>query len=590
MFILGFILVFFSALYRQQRTLRRLADRQASEYVLTLSEDGLDIAYDGASGSLEWRKVAGIQRKGERLFIHLDTLQVIVVPLDRLPAPWTASALLAEVSALSGFAVKTHAPANAPEPAGSSHVRDWLRNLKAGATFFVSPTRADGHLTGSALQLILLFATSLTLNLIETRLRAGEGSTFNLAGVPHMLYFIPLILATAWLTARLAGDDRRALVGAVAMMSVLVAGRAIFSILGLIPANWWEMAGETGALLYWAFYVWMILASVVALIRSQSLDAGHRAAAFLAMMLVLVIPSWWLQQVNEDIWQPPFDNSAYAAWEARQARMTNEAVLYAQPELLSSALNAIRPGREGIPELFSISMGGHGSQDVFLREVVAVDQLMTTRFDTAGHNLLLVNNTNTMLTHPVASMTALRKALVIMGERMNLDEDVLMLFMTSHGASDFTFDLQLGPYQFDALTPETLKAALDEAKIRYRVIVVSACYSGGFVSRLADENTMVMSASRHDRNSHGCSHENEWTFFGRAMFDEALRESYSFESAFTAAKAAVDERERKESLKPSLPQIAVGENIRAALAAIEARLAQTEAADSPGSTRLSTDR
>ena len=46
------------------------------------------------------------------------------------------------------------------------------------------------------------------------------------------------------------------------------------------------------------------------------------------------------------------------------------------------------------------------------------------------------------------------------------------------------------------IAPETLRHALDEAGIQRRVVVVSACYSGGFVPALQDEHTLVITRGR----------------------------------------------------------------------------------------------
>ncbi|MGW8127377.1 MAG: C13 family peptidase [Stenotrophomonas sp.] len=45
--------------------------------------------------------------------------------------------------------------------------------------------------------------------------------------------------------------------------------------------------------------------------------------------------------------------------------------------------------------------------------------------------------------------------------------------------------LHTGPHQEDYLTPEDLAQLLEEAGIGNAVIVVSACYSGGFVPVLS---------------------------------------------------------------------------------------------------------
>ena len=72
--------------------------------------------------------------------------------------------------------------------------------------------------------------------------------------------------------------------------------------------------------------------------------------------------------------------------------------------------------------------------------------------------------------------------------------------------------------------------------------------------------------------SFGCSHENDFTYFGRAYFDQALRKTYSFADAYDAARTTVRKWETEEDLEPSLPQIFIGGAIRPKLAEIEERM------------------
>ena len=119
-----------------------------------------------------------------------------------------------------------------------------------------------------------------------------------------------------------------------------------------------------------------------------------------------------------------------------------------------------------------------------------------------------------------------------------------------------------------------LRVALDEAGVRNRVIVVSACYSGGWVGPLASDTTLVMTAADTEHTSYGCGRLSELTYFGRAVFDEQLRRTHSFEQAFAAAVPVIRQRE-EEVGKPdgfSNPQISVGEGLQPLLRALEARL------------------
>ena len=107
---------------------------------------------------------------------------------------------------------------------------------------------------------------------------------------------------------------------------------------------------------------------------------------------------------------------------------------------------------------------------------------------------------------------------------MDPEEDVLFLFLTSHGTKDGRLSIALYPSAGSRTSPPPeLRKMLDDAGIRNRVIVVSSCYSGTFVDALRDDDTLVMTASAKNRNSFGCSNEADFTYFGKAYFDEALR-------------------------------------------------------------------
>jgi hypothetical protein len=131
------------------------------------------------------------------------------------------------------------------------------------------------------------------------------------------------------------------------------------------------------------------------------------------------------------------------------------------------------------------------------------------------------------------------------------------------------------------LTPEQLRDALDDAGIRNRVLVVSACYSGGFLPALRDPDALVITAARHDRASFGCGSESVATYFGRAWMIEGLNRGISFIAAYDHATRRIAQRERIEDYESSLPQIAVGANIGKRLRAWQATLSEAPAVTFP---------
>ncbi len=88
------------------------------------------------------------------------------------------------------------------------------------------------------------------------------------------------------------------------------------------------------------------------------------------------------------------------------------------------------------------------------------------------------------------------------------------------------------PLDLDKITGPDIQKILAESAIQWKVIVISACYSGGFIESLKDDKTLVITAADATNASFGCSNDSEFTYFGKAYFDEALRKSYSFVEPF----------------------------------------------------------
>ena len=53
------------------------------------------------------------------------------------------------------------------------------------------------------------------------------------------------------------------------------------------------------------------------------------------------------------------------------------------------------------------------------------------------------------------------------------------------------------------LQADELSSVLAPLKNRHKNRVISSCYSGGFITALKDERTLIMTASRADRVSFG---------------------------------------------------------------------------------------
>jgi hypothetical protein len=241
----------------------------------------------------------------------------------------------------------------------------------------------------------------------------------------------------------------------------------------------------------------------------------------------------------------------------RQAGLAVESALLAQRRLLDEALAALAPGRRSVIDMYLLAVAGDGSQEVFRREADFVRAQFDERFGTSGRSIALVNSRSTVTSAPMATMLSIGEALTTIAARMNREEDILFLFLTSHGSPEHELALRQSHMTLRDLPARELGHLLKESGIRWKVIVVSACYSGGFIEPLRDDWTLIITAARHDRPSFGCADENDFTYFGRAFFKESLPASHSFQDAFAKADALVAQWEKKDQPKAerSLPQI-----------------------------------
>jgi hypothetical protein len=103
------------------------------------------------------------------------------------------------------------------------------------------------------------------------------------------------------------------------------------------------------------------------------------------------------------------------------------------------------------------------------------------------------------------------------------------------------------------LSPIDVASVLEREGIKNRVVIVSACHSGVFVGPLADENSVVLTASDADSVSFGCSNEREWTYFGDAFFNRSLKPGTDLEGAFASASKLIAEWEARDGLSSSKP-------------------------------------
>lgn len=412
---------------------------------------------------------------------------------------------------------------------------------------------------------------------------------FDAHGVPTLLADALLTLIAAWLLVEFA--HRRSIVwGAAAfLLAATIANEIVvhWPIEHLTAALDARDRPTFSTLLDLAGRAWwfVVLAAFARWLAPQRL---RRALAVAALAYAVSAATWWwlpaspllapLAATAKGALRLPLPSDDSGAGTAPAPDFDAEEVMFNQRALLDAALAKLKPHTPGATGLYVVAFAGDAEEDVFRNEAEYVERLFTQRFGAQGRVLVLENNSATVATRPLATWTNLHYALDAIARKMDPAEDILLLYLTTHGAEDHQLLVDLDPLPLDQIEPADLADALETTPaMRWKVIVVNACYSGGFIEPLRDDSTMVIASARADRTSFGCGADADITWFGKAFLVDALNRTTSLRAAFDLATQAVGKWEMEEHEEASEPQIATSPVIEAKLAEWQKQLPERPA-------------
>lgn len=481
-------------------------------------------------------------------------------------------------------------PADVPRASPDLHrpLRHWIADGLRAALFLKPRGTAPSPLPWQMLAVVLLMG-ALDLGLV--RLTVSGPAVFDLQAWLSNWWGTWLGVALAWWVLgrarRDAVDSAEHPPGGLAAFVILwllastPPAVVVQGLVGALSQGWVQWPIASSPYFFWGLYAvylaWSLATGLVLMARFAGW--GWRTWAFTVAMLGSAALNLW--QFQARVWQQ--DDSAEEAGQNRPRLVLSQQVFQAQEALWQRTAAGLAEQRPGVTDVYGLVFAPYAPEDVFLRESNLVADVLASRFDAQGRVIQLLNNAATTDRLPWATPLNLERAIDAIAAKMDRDNDVLVVYLTSHGASNFQLATSHWPLQTDPLTPGELRAALDKAGIRHRVIAVSACYSGGWTAPLASDDTLVMTAADATHTSYGCGRLSPLTFFGRAMFDEQLRRTHSFEKAFAAAVPVIQQREIEGGKTDgfSNPQISVGPAIAPVLRALEARLDALPAAAAP---------
>lgn len=423
------------------------------------------------------------------------------------------------------------------------------------------------------------------------RLAIDGPARFDLAAIHNGWLSTLLALGTCWMVVRGRGSSSSAPeTPSVATLFALLLAQQLWlsALLGLVYVAvvfWMPMPAsvDIDALLDSAWLtslVWFVLGALVLLWREAPRRLVVQSAVVvygaLSVALQLTTPEarFWIAGAESTADADSSSLAEASGHDGAAPQALSQELIEAQALTLPKSLDGLTPGRPGMVDLYAITFAPYADEDVFSREVTLVSELMRRRFDAQQRVVQLQNHASSVAELPWATPLNLKRAIQRVAAVMNREEDILFIHLTSHGARDGQLAASFEPLEVDSVTPQQLSTWLDEAGVRYRVLSISACYSGSWIAPLSGPGTLVMTAADADHTSYGCGSLSSLTFFGRAMYDEQLRLTHSFDEAFAAVRPVIEQREKEAGKTDgySNPQMTVGESIRGPLRSLQQRL------------------
>lgn len=436
-----------------------------------------------------------------------------------------------------------------------------FRLLRQGAALLRFRLLPYDAFSGSGVSLLALLAANIVLGIGWERFSVrGTPVDFNPSSLLAPLAFLLLYLLLIGISARQPRAALRLMLAFAACtlplsLLQLLAGELVFHVAPLPAAYAWPA--------WWAIMLLPTLWQALALGRHalSRLRFSAKATIFFMTAFIALSVTEALQGMQHSYWTP-----RYTQEEEDAPPITfDERLFFKQSTLLTTALSHLPAQRPGKRDVYILGVAGHGGQAVFDKEARLALATLSNRFDARG-TLLLANRPDPSGDTPLATRLGVSTALQFIGREMNPQEDLLIIYMSSHGSRQFAFQLDQQPVDFDSITPRWLADELDRAHIQRRIVIVSACYAGGYIAPLANDDSLIMTAADSKNTSFGCSDDAELTWFGRALLTDALPKAGDLEAAFPRLQSLIREWEKRENYTPSNPQLYVGKRIRTWLA------------------------
>ena len=532
---------------------------------MTLDSTGFHSVRAHTEGLVRWPQVVGVDATATHVFLWIDMVTAYVIPGRSLPAPFTTYTLAESARAFMAAAPATGVDDAAPAPvvpddaaalAGSLPVPPAPglpsvgQELVSVARLLVLKAMNPARFVGRDLSIFVLAAILFAAWTVLDPLTSADELEINWYYLPGLAWVAAGVLTLAWVLSRLSRPQvsyRQSLLLATGSLAIAI---LLFAIYRCLDESWVYLV-IAWAVIWGAAYFRRGLSALTGVVQRLAIVvAALGIFGFVTLSDALYVnPSVWFDAAN--------DESAGEAYVDTRTWERMEALQFAQQSRLDAELAQFAALPRQSPATWFVGFAGYGEQRVFAEEIALAAREMAGRYGSGDRSVLLVNDRRDTAKLPLASAPALQYTLRRLGAMMGPD-DVLFLSLSSHGSEDGSIGISNDGRAPADLKAGDLAAMLREAKIPWKVIVISACYAGSFIDALRDDHTIVLAAAAADRTSFGCGDDDDLTYFGEAFYQDALPGAPTLRAAFEQASADIAAREKEDHFPSSDPQAYFG--------------------------------
>jgi hypothetical protein len=522
----------------------------------TLEFDALGIRTSrrGIIATYDWHRFQNIDREGDTLYLWLDSLSGLIIPLRSLPDNLIADTAENVIRSLyaEGRLKTAISEASAPSTPPVSSRPALLERLNDVARLWLLKPSQNISSMATEPWVVAIALLTLSIWIGLDWLRAGPGASFMSWNVPVLGCYVLMALVAALIASR-ASTPR---------IPFRTALYVVISVAPLLVGAWWLLNTPMLRALPYLGLLLVIYALAYLTLNLRRLTGAWQIRATVLLLLTFGLFHWADQHAywSASVWySAPTDEPGVKSHQA-------ESLLFDQRSKIDEVVQRFDASTGEAPKVFFLGFAGVASQRVFAEEIKLGARIVARRFNVQDRQLLLMNDRRDLTAFPIATVTSLSYGLKLIGQKMNPARDILFLALSSHGSADPELSVINGALDLQQVTGEDLSAALQASGIKRRIIIISACHAAAFIPPLQNPDTIIITAAAADKTSFGCSDDRDLTYFGEAFYRDALRNAQTLQDAFKQAKAAIALREAQEHQKASDPQAYFGQELERVLA------------------------